>query len=72
MEYIKRMEEELIELKSKIEKLLKFLDNQCEFMDKTNEKQRMLLALQSVQMASYADILEDRIKYEKELNGLDN
>lgn len=68
MNHIERMEVELKELKEKIEKGEEFINK--EFIERkfTDETQRANLHAQLFAMQQYADILEIRIKYDKNKN----
>lgn len=68
MNHIERMEVELKELKEKIEKGEEFINK--EFIERkfTDETQRANLHAQLFVMQQYADILEIRIKYDKNKN----
>ncbi len=68
MTHIERMELELKELNEKIEKATKFLEEEIENPNKTNEIQRIKLACQIEHMISYAYTLKERIDYDKDLN----
>lgn len=65
MEHIKRMENELVELKEKIEKGWEFLNKEMDKPKFTDEQQRHGLHLQLMYMGNYAEILEKRISYDR-------
>lgn len=66
MNHIERMEVELKELKEKIKNGFDFLSKECKEPMLTDETQRQGLVVQIAFMRNYADILEERINYDKE------
>lgn len=67
MEHIERMKIELNELKEKIKKTDLFLMKEIDEPNKLNDSQKIMLGIQISYMIDYARILEERIKYDKEL-----
>lgn len=65
--YIEKMEVELIALNEKIKKATEFLEKEIVTPTCTNEIQRIKLACQIEYMLNYASILEERIEYDKTL-----
>lgn len=66
MEYIKRMEEELEQLETRIDKLNVFLNKEIDQSEKTTELERIKMALQLHHMKDYYTVLKDRIGLSKE------
>lgn len=64
MKHIKRMEEELKELETKIKKATEFLEKEIKTHSFTVEVQRIKLACQIEHMQSYASVLKERIAYD--------
>lgn len=64
-EHILRMKFEIKELKDKIDKAEKFLNEEIKKPEKTNERQRAMLFLQTEHMNSYYHTLKNRIYYEE-------
>ncbi|WP_443864281.1 crAss001_48 related protein [Fusobacterium ulcerans] len=69
MKHIERMEAELKELKEKIEKAKNFLESEYLEPKFTDELQRQALAVQICYMKDYADVLKERIEYDKKIGG---
>ncbi|MGL4365254.1 MAG: Gp49 family protein [Cetobacterium sp.] len=67
MEYIKRMEIELTELKDKIDKGQSFLNKEKQKPVFTDERQRELLESQLWYMNMYYNSLKERIKYDSNI-----
>lgn len=65
MTHIERMEMELKELNEKIEKGTVFLEKEIKEPKFTDEIQRVKLACQIEHMTAYANVLLERIKYDK-------
>ena len=65
MTHIERMEIELRELNEKIEKGTVFLEREIKEHKFTDEIQRIKLACQIEHMTAYANVLSERIKYDK-------
>lgn len=66
MTHIERMELELKELNEKIEKGTYFLEKEIKEPKFTDEVQRIKLACQIEYMIAYANILSERIEYDKQ------
>lgn len=64
MEHIKRMRKELEELQVKINNLEVFLEHEIHNRKYTDEIQRIKLSCQLEHMLGYAQVLEERIKYD--------
>ena len=69
MKHIERMEVELKELKEKIEKGWEFLNREIDSPKFLDELQRQALSVQICYMRDYADVLEERIEYDKKIGG---
>lgn len=65
MDHIQRMEKELEELQEKSSKACEFFTKQLENPTILDNKQIILLGMQTTAMAQYEAILEERIAYDK-------
>lgn len=65
MDYIERMKIELGMLENNIEKATRFVEQEIEKPHFTDEVQRIKLACQIEHMTAYANVLKERIKYDR-------